>query len=174
MALSRLIERDALTRVRPRPLSAGAIGELVRGGLGAQTTEDVCVACARTTGGNPLLARQLIAALEERAREAGGFDAGAIAAMGPPSVARFVAARLERRSPTVGVVAQALAILGDDASLADTAEVAGVDRQAAAKAVDALIEAELLYPGLPPRFVHPIIQQALRTRFRRRSGCSNI
>ena len=28
--------------------------------------------------------------------------------------------------------------------------------------MDALIEAELLYPGLPPRFVHPIIQQALQ------------
>ena len=33
---------------------------------------------------------------------------------------------------------------------------------AAADAVDALIEAELLHPGLPPRFVHPIIQQALQ------------
>jgi DNA-binding CsgD family transcriptional regulator len=161
-ALSRLIERDALTRVRPRPLSAGAIGELVRGRLGAQTTEEVCVECARTTGGNPLLARQLIAALEERAGEAVGVDAGAIAAMGPPSVARFVAAQLGRRSPTVGVVAQALAILGDDASLADAAEVARVDRQTTAESVDALIEAELLYPGLPPRFVHPIIQQALQ------------
>ena len=81
--------------------------------------------------------------------------------MGPPSVARFVAARLRRRSPTVGAVAQTLAILGDDASLADTAVVAGVDRDAAADAVDALIDAELLYPRLPPRFVHPIIQQAL-------------
>ena len=28
--------------------------------------------------------------------------------------------------------------------------------------MDALIEAELLHPGLPPRFVHPIIQQALQ------------
>ena len=82
--------------------------------------------------------------------------------MGPPSVARFVAARLRRRSPAVGVVARALAILGDDASLSDTAGVAGVDREAAAAAVDALIEAELLHPGLPPRFVHPIIQQALQ------------
>ena len=94
----------------------------MRASLGEETEDEVCVACARTTGGNPLLARQLIAALEER--ESASLDAGAIAALGPPSVARFVTARLRQRSPTVGAVARALAILGDDASLADTAEVA--------------------------------------------------
>ena len=160
-ALTKLIERESPRSVRPPPLSTVAIAELVRGSLGEDTEDEVCVECARTTGGNPLLAGQLISALEERSGEDLGVDAGAIAAMGPPSVARFVAARLRRRSPTVGAVAQTLAILGDDASLADTARVAGVDRKAAAGAVDALIEAELLHPGLPPRFVHPIIQQAL-------------
>ena len=76
-------------------------------------------------------------------------------------MARFVAARLRTPPPAVEAVAQALAVLGDDASLADTAAVAGVDRTVAADAVDVMIEAELLTPGLPPRFVHPIIQQAL-------------
>lgn len=160
-ALTRLIEHEPLTSVRPPPLSPAAIATLVRSSLGDDTEDEVCVECARTTGGNPLLAGQLISAIEERGGQEPGVDAGAIAAMGPPSVARFVAARLRRRSPPVGAVAQTLAILGDDASLADTAEVAGVDRKAAADAVDALIEAELLHPGLPPRFVHPIIQQAL-------------
>ena len=133
----------------------------MRDSLGEDTDHEVCVACAGATGGNPLLARQLISALEERGAEDVGIDARVIAAMGPPSVARFVAARLRRRSPTAGAVAQTLAILGDDASLADIAVVAGVDTKAAAEAVDALIEAELLHPGLPPRFVHPIVQQAL-------------
>ena len=158
-ALTNLIEREPLTSVRPPSLSPAAIAELVRDTLGADTDDEVCAECARTTGGNPLLARQLISALEER----GGHDVDVdtIAALGPPSVARFVADRLSRRSEAAGVVAQTLAILGDDAVLADTAAVAGVDRKAAADAVDALIEAELLCPGLPPRFVHPIIQQAL-------------
>jgi DNA-binding CsgD family transcriptional regulator len=160
-ALTRLIESEPLTVIRPRPLSQVAIAELVRDSLGEETGDDVCLECARTTGGNPLLARQLIAALEEPGGERANLDAGAIAAMGPPSVARFVAARLRRHSPTIAAVAQALAILGDDASLADTAGVARVDRGAAADAVDALIGAGLLFPGLPPRFIHPIIQQAL-------------
>jgi DNA-binding CsgD family transcriptional regulator len=159
-ALTKLLDREPSTAIRPRPLSAAAIAELVRGSLGEETADEVCDECARTTGGNPLLAGQLIAALEERGGDR--LDAAAIAAIGPPSVARFVAARLRPRSPTVAAVAQALAILGDDASLADTAHVAGVDRKAAANAVDALIEAELLHPGLPPRFVHPIVQQALQ------------
>ena len=158
-ALTKLVEREPLTPVRPLPLSSEAIAEMVRAGLGDDTGDEVCVECARTTGGNPLLARQLISALEEGNGEDVSVDA--IAAMGPPSVASFVAARLRRRSPTAGAVARTLAILGDDASLADIAEVAGVGNRAAADAVDALIDAELLYPGLPPRFVHPIIQQAL-------------
>ena len=156
-ALLKLTEREALIAIRPPALSATAIAELVRASLGEETEEDVCAACARTTGGNPLLARQLIAALEER----DDLDAGAIAALGPPSVARFVIARLKQRSPSVAAVARALAVIGDDASLADAAEVARVDREAAADAVDALIDAEILHTGLPPRFVHPIIQQAL-------------
>ena len=156
-----LLEREPLAAVRPPPLSPAAVAELVRGSLGEETGDAVCAECARTTGGNPLLVRQLIAALEERGREPGRLDARAIAAIGPPSVARFVAARLSRRSPKVAAVARALAIVGDDASLAETAAVAAVDRPAAARAVDELIDAELVHPRLPPRFVHPIIHQAL-------------
>jgi DNA-binding CsgD family transcriptional regulator len=160
-ALTELLEREPLPSIRPSPLSPAAVAELVRGSLGAETVDAVCAECARTTGGNPLLLRQLITALERRGGEPARLDASAIAAMGPPSVARFVTARLGRRSPTIGAVARALAIVGDDASLAETAAVAGVDRMAATDAVDALIDAELIHPRLPPRFLHPIIQQAL-------------
>ena len=161
-ALTTLIEGDPLIVVRPRPLSQAAVAELVRDSLGGNTGDDVCQACARTTGGNPLLTRQLIAALVERDGDRANLNASAIAALGPPSVARFVAARLRQRSATVSAVARALAILGHDASLAETAAVASVTRGAAARAVDSLIEAELLFGGLPPRFVHPIVQQALQ------------
>ena len=143
------------------PLSPAAVARLVRSGLGEHMGDEICAACAGATGGNPLLARQLISALGQRGVEPASLDAGAVAAMGPPSVARFVAARLRRRGPEVTAVAHALAILGDDASLADTAEVAGAGREEAARAVDELIAAELLHRALPPRFVHPIVRQAL-------------
>ena len=72
-----------------------------------------------------------------------------------------MSARLRHRPPAVAAVARTLAILGDDASLADIAAVADLDRDATARAVDQLIDAELLHRALPPRFLHPIIQQAL-------------
>ena len=156
-ALAELIEHAPSVVLRPPPLTPAAVAELVRGRLGETTADEVCAECARTTAGNPLLARQLIGALEDGAC----IDAGAIAAIGPPSVARFVTGRLRGRPPAVAAVARALAILGADASLADTAEISGVDPDAAAEAVDTLIEADLLHPGLPPSFVHPIIHQAL-------------
>ena len=159
-ALATLREREPPT-LRPPPLSPAAVAELVRGSLGGEADDAVCAECARATAGNPLLVRQLIAALEQRGGEPTRLDARTIAAIGPPSVARFVAARLGRRSVTVGTVARALAIVGDDASLAEMAVVAAVDRVAAARAVDELIDAELVHPRLPPRFLHPIIQQAL-------------
>jgi DNA-binding CsgD family transcriptional regulator len=158
-ALTRLAERGAPSVVRPPPLSRHAVAELVRAGLGEGTPDAVCVQCASATGGNPLLAHHLIVALRERGER---LDAAAIAEIGPPSVAGFVTERIMRRAPTVGTVARALAILGDDASVADTTAVAGVDRDATVDALDALIAAEILQPKLPPRFVHPIVQQALQ------------
>ena len=145
-ALTRLARARAAHRDPAAPAQPRAVARLVRGGLGEDMGDEICAACARATGGNPLLARQLITALGQRGVEPASLDAGAVAAMGPPSVARFVAARLRRRAPEVAAVARALAILGDDASLADTAEVAGVDRETAASAVDELIAAELLHP----------------------------
>ena len=116
----------AADSIRPSPLSPAAVAELVRASLGDETEDEVCVECARTTAGNPLLARQLIAALEERDGER------STPARSPRSARRRSHASwprgCERRSPTVGEVARALAILGDDASLADIAAVAGVDR----------------------------------------------
>ena len=173
-ALTRLIEREPRTAIRPAPLSPAAVAALVRGSLGDETGDEVCVECARTTGGNPLLARQLITAVQERRWQPASLDAAAIAAMGPPSVARFVAARLRRRSPTVVSVARALAILGDDASLVDTAEVAGTDRNVAADAVDALIDAELLHPRSRRASSTRSSSRRSRTRSRRPSGRSSI
>jgi DNA-binding CsgD family transcriptional regulator len=159
--LTGMVERELRTAVRPPPLSPAAVATLVRSGLGDDMGDEICAACAQATAGNPLLARQLITALGERGVEPTSLGVGAVAAMGPPSVARFVSARLRQRPAAVATVARALAILGDDASLADTAAVAGLDRDATARAVDELIDAELLHRALPPRFLHPIIQQAL-------------
>ena len=87
-ALTELLEREPPPTVRPPPLSPAAVAELVRGSLGGETGDAVCAECARTTAGNPLLVRQLIAALEERGGEPARLDArrdrGHRAAVGGP------------------------------------------------------------------------------------------
>ena len=67
--------------LRPSPLSPAAVAELVRGSLGDETEDEICVECARATAGNPLLARQLIAALADR-------DGASTPARSPPSARR--------------------------------------------------------------------------------------
>ena len=60
LALVGEIAGDAATgSVRPAPLSEAAAAEVVRGRLGADADDAFCAACHVTTGGNPLLLRQL-------------------------------------------------------------------------------------------------------------------
>ncbi len=160
-ALTRLIEREPRTAVRPPPLSPAAVAELVRGSLGEETGDEVCAECARTTGGNPLLVRQLITALEERGGEPATprrrRDRGHRPAVGGPLRGR------PAQAPLAGG-------RGRRAGAGDPRRrrLAGRHRGGRGRrprggggAVDELIDAELLHPRLPPRFVHPIIQQAL-------------
>src|SRR5687767_13909743 len=74
-ALAELLERAPPPTIRPSPLSPAAVAEVVRGSLGEETDDAVCAECDRTTAGNPLLVRQLIAALERRGGEPTRLDA---------------------------------------------------------------------------------------------------
>ena len=65
-ALTKLIEREPPTLSGRRRSARRPSPSWCAAGLGESTEDEVCVECARTTGGNPLLARQLISALEER------------------------------------------------------------------------------------------------------------
>ena len=62
--LGRAAQDRAVGRVRPAPLDEAAVGALVRARLGAEPDPAFRRACHATTGGNPLLLRQLLSALE--------------------------------------------------------------------------------------------------------------
>src|SRR5215471_19262178 len=57
-ALAELLVDPSNVLVRPPPLTASAVAELVRAGLGAKAAE-FCLACHRASGGNPLLVHEL-------------------------------------------------------------------------------------------------------------------
>jgi len=147
--------------LRPGPLSAAAVAELVRGRLGDDAAPAFSTACHGATAGNPLLLRQLLSALES---EGVAPDAGNVAVVrdiGPRAASRGVLLRLERLPKGAIPVAQAVAVLGESATLPAVAALAGLEEAAAAESIADLARAEILRSGAPLGFVHPLVREAV-------------
>jgi DNA-binding CsgD family transcriptional regulator len=149
----------ALT-LRPSPLSARAVGRLIEEEVGHAPAPELIAACHRSTGGVPLLVRELVAALGDddarlTARAGDGADA-----IGARTIGRTITLRLGRLSAPAGRLARAVAVL-ETADLVPAADLAGLDPSAAAAAVDELVAAGMLRPGLPLAFAHPIMRASV-------------
>ena len=117
-ALIAEIGHDPATRsVRPGPLSAAAVSDLVRARLGEDAHDRFCAACARVTGGNPLLLRQLLTSLEADGVTPDAASVEVVADIGPRAVSRTVLVRLGRLPDEAVSVARAVAVLGESADL---------------------------------------------------------
>ena len=114
----------------PVPLSADAVRALVRERLGAEADEPFCAACHAATGGNPLLLRQLLTALEADHVKPDAAHAGVVREIGPRAVSRTVLMRLARLSEDAIAVARAVAVLGESATLPAVAALTGLERGA--------------------------------------------
>jgi DNA-binding CsgD family transcriptional regulator len=147
--------------LRPGPLSAAAVNDLVRERLGTGADPAFCAACHEATGGNPLLLRQLLRALEAEGVQPEAAQAAVVRAIGPRAVSGTVLLRLARLSPDARAVARAAAVLGESAALPAVAVLAGGDERAAAAATGELIRAEILRPDPPLGFVHPLVRDAV-------------
>jgi DNA-binding CsgD family transcriptional regulator len=147
--------------IRPGPLSLAAVAELVRGRLGDNAEDAFCAACHRATGGNPLLVRQLLSALESDGVEATAANADVVRNIGPRAVGRSVLLRLARLPGDAVSVARAVAVLGDHAELPAIARLAGLSEESVAEATGALARAEILRHEPPIGFAHPLIQDAI-------------
>ena len=91
---------------------------LVRERLGADADPAFCAACHQATGGNPLLLRQLIRALEAEGVRPEAGQAGVVRAIGPRAVSGTVLLRLARLSDDARAVARSAAVLGESAAFA--------------------------------------------------------
>ena len=110
------------------------MAELVRARLGADADERFCAACPRATGGNPLLLRQLLNALEADGVQPDAAHADVVADIGPRAVSRTVLLRLARLPDEAVSVARAVAVLGESADLPAVAALAELDEQQVADA----------------------------------------
>jgi DNA-binding CsgD family transcriptional regulator len=151
----------AATPVRPGPLSAAGVADLVRERLGAGAEPRFVAACHRTTSGNPLLLRQLLRALETNGVRPTDAHAGTVTAIGSRAVSSMVLIRLRRMPAASTAVARAVAVLGDGAGLPTIAALAGVGEPDAAAAVAALARAEVVRHEYPVAFVHPLVRDAV-------------
>jgi DNA-binding CsgD family transcriptional regulator len=154
-ALAVIADEPGVELVVPAPLSHDAVSALLAYSLG-EPRRKLGQACHEATGGNPFLVGEVARELR-RAGEAASFEA-----VRPEHVGRTIVRRLRGLHPAAERVARAAAVLEDDAELRLVAALAdGIDLTTAADAADALVAAELLRPGRPLRFTHPIVRAAV-------------
>ncbi len=135
-----LVDAVASDVLRPSPLSLGAVAALAEAKHGSA---DRAAECHKATGGNPLWVHAVL-------------DHGRL-----EPVARDVLRRIDTLGPDAVALTHAAAVLGGHASLDAAAALAGVEVEAAARAVTALAAADVFAPGPAPRFRHPVVHAAV-------------
>jgi DNA-binding CsgD family transcriptional regulator len=147
--------------LRPAPLTAEGVTRFVRARLGGDADDAFCRACHETTGGNPLLLRQLLGALESDGVPPTADNVSIVSDIGPRAVSRTVLLRLARLPQDAAAVAGAVAILGESAQVPAVAALAGADEERVAEMTGALARAEILRGDPPLGFVHPLVRDVI-------------
>jgi DNA-binding CsgD family transcriptional regulator len=155
-----LTDPDAVV-CRPGALSPPAAALLVRELLGPDAEDAFCAACHETTGGNPLLLRQLVSALASEGVPPRADQVSRVREIGPQAVARAVELRLTRLPGDAGALARAVAVLGDGVELGLAATLAGLDRAQGVRLAQMLRRVDILAAPGPLGFVHPVIGAAV-------------
>ncbi len=145
-----------LVRVMPLPLSSGAVATAVRAEIGEHVTDDLCLACAKTSGGNPFYLSQLLMALPAHMPEEGGDED--LRSLQPHRIGKVVLARVAECGQHALDVARAITVLGDNAEPADLSTLTGLDVRAVGESSCLLEEASILDQVQPARFAHPVIR----------------
>ena len=147
--------------VRPELLSETAVGAIVRAALGDGVSDRVCAAACAASGGNPLYLAELLRAARRDGRPVADLDAAGLLAGGSEGVARRVLAGVRSLGVRAVALAHALAVLGDGCELRHAAAIAGVEMPEAMSLAAGLVRVEVLGEDNPPRFVHPVVRDAV-------------
>ncbi|WP_341926421.1 AAA family ATPase [Nocardioides psychrotolerans] len=148
----------------PQPLSTSALGELA--GLRGEEAASVVITALRTaTGGNPLLAGQLLDELTHRGLDlTAESTADVVPEMGPQSVSRSLLTGL---SSEATALAGALAVLGRRGDLETARTLVGLDESSSLMAADELVTGNVLENARSDwAFVHPVVREAVLSALR--------
>jgi DNA-binding CsgD family transcriptional regulator len=149
------------TILRPALLSENAVSTLVRAAMGSRSNDALCQAVWTASGGNALYVTELLRALELNDRHLAEIDQAELPVGGLEGIGRRVIARVRRVNPTALRLAQALAVLGDCCELRHAAATAGLEMTDATRLATVLVRVEVLADDDPPRFIHPVVRDAL-------------
>ncbi len=155
------LRHDAREVLRPSPLSGAAVEELIAAELGSVPSGEFSEACSTATGGNPFLLTEVLRTLWTRSIGQDTETAGELASLGPETVARSVRSRLAPFGADAASLARAIAVLGGAPQLRHASRMAGVSEDRARELCDRLRDAEILAPGHPIDFVHPLVRTAV-------------
>jgi DNA-binding CsgD family transcriptional regulator len=161
--LAKLSAHQTAERIDLGPLSDGAVERLVKTSFLDDVTPRFSAACAGVTRGNPLLLQQLLAAVEAEGLHPDSSGARRVDELGPETVSRSVLLRLSALQLGATALARAASVLGDGAPMRRAADLARLETGVAREAADALAGSEILRPGEPLAFVHPIVRAAIYT-----------
>jgi DNA-binding CsgD family transcriptional regulator len=159
--LARLAAGPETTLLRPGPLSIEATATLCERRLGAPVAGEFATACHEATGGNPFFLEALLRESIERKLPTDSGEENRVRGIGPAAVSQAVLLRLSGRPAATTALVRALAVLGDGASLSETARLAELGEEEAARAADLLISLEILRAGEGLEFAHPIVREAV-------------
>lgn len=143
------------------PLTAAAIGRLVRDSVGEHADDAFCRECWAVTAGNPFEAVELTAKVRDRGLPPDVASAPLLRDLAAAVKGPGLVTRLERLGPATVRLAWAAAVLGTEIPLALAADVAGLGKEAAADCADRLREARFLTGSATLEFVHPLIATAV-------------
>jgi DNA-binding CsgD family transcriptional regulator len=159
--LARLAAAPETAVLRPRPLSTGATARLCRRRLGDDVAPEFVAACREATGGNPFFLDALLREVSERGISPDSREAAHVEGIGPAAVAEAVLLRLSDRPAPATALVRAVAVLGEDATLAEAARLADLPEWDAANASDLLRTLAILKPAEGLEFTHPIVREAV-------------
>lgn len=150
--LARLRAHDDAVVLQPSPLSLDAVKRLASR-TGATDTRAQAV--WEATGGNPFYISELL-------RDGTQVPDGSPASSLPDAVARAVMARLTALGPEAVRLAEAIAVLDEEATLQRAAGLARIPSDDAPNVFRALVSAAILGSYEIPRFVHSIVREAVQ------------
>ena len=159
--LEQVVRHPAAIGVRVHPFSPEATARHLRETWLPDAGLDLCGSAHHAAGGNPYLVGALGAELAERDLEADGEASPRVDRLGPSSVAAVALRRAEAVDAGGPALLRAASVLGAGAELRHAADLAGVDRERAARIADGLIQTGLLAHSDRLSPAQPIVQVAV-------------